>query len=543
MELFNELLTALSQSLRIEILDYYQRFYSYTLNLLEHKNIDIGNSIVRNDEKKNIGIINSIVETIASALNSIGITSKSIDFKENLTKEFLLRSNNEIKDYKELFDIIGKKFINIHLFNIIFEYIIDIDTEKLDNLDLFDLLPDNFKTKLNEFKKNLHFQDRDKFKVKSLYPSIGKLFDSTSLKIMDEINSNNDLDIDILKKLHDAKEKNIEALKNPILQDTRQYSLEEGQKNSVITPDLSCRSLNGDYYYDLFGNLPLLKSEIIKLVKIDFDNLISIAKNPEFLDLESLFYYVSIHQIFGLQIPFSTEEIINILTRYISGKIFSTGMYHISNPLSNFFGLSIISELKLINDIEIVDLLDIEMFLENELKLYLPQKLFLNYFTLMSLRILEKWGVILMEKKHLVSEQINYKQINKDENSLPLDLLCQLSLIKLLDDKTDLTLLKELYKDDLKLLISKKGLVNDNLTDSARVLLIFKILGINSKDDLSISILLNSILTNSEVFHNSNKMNKFHWSNDICALKVELRMTFWMLIALLEYEDVLETTN
>ncbi|MHA1106846.1 MAG: hypothetical protein ACTSPN_14205 [Promethearchaeota archaeon] len=539
MEVFKALLTELSQSLRVEILDYYQRFYSYTLDLFEHKNVDIDTSIIRNNEEQNIIIINSIVETIASALNSIGISSTSRDFKDKLTKEFLIVSKSGISNYKELFEFVGKKTINTNLFNIIFEFIFDIDTEKLDNLDLFDLLPDNFKSKINEFKKTLLLQKEDKFKVKSLYPSIGKLFNPTSLKIKDEANS----DVDILKKLHDAKEQNIEALKIPVLQDTQQLSSVEKQNDIALTPDLSSKSLNGEFYYDLFGNLPILKSEITKLLKIDLGNLKSIAMEPDFLDLESLFYYVGIHKIIGLQIPFKTEEIINILTRYISGKIFSTGIYHISNPLSNFFGLSIISELKLINDIEIIDLLDIEMFLENELKMYLPQKLLLNYFTLLSLRILEKWGVILMEKKHLLSEQINFKQINKDEKSLPLDLLCQLSLIKLLDDKTDLTWFKASYKEPLKLLISKKGLVNDNLTDSARVLLIFKMLGINSKEDSSVNILLNSIISNADVFQESKKIKNFHWSNDKWALKVELRMTFWLLIVLLQYEHVFEATN
>ena len=537
MEVFKALLTELSQSLRVEILDYYQRFYSYTLDLLEHKNVDINTSIIRNNEKQNIVIINSIVETIASALNSIGISSTSIDFKDNLTKEFLIVSKSGISNYKELFEFVGQKTIDMNLFNIIFEFILDIDTEKLDNLDLFDLLPDKFKSKINEFKKNLLFQDKEKIKVKSLYPSIAKIFNPTSLAIRDEPNFNNNADVDILKQLHEAKKENIEALKNPVLRDI------EEQIDFVIKPDLNYKSLNGEQYYDLFGNLPILKSEIKKLLKIDLGNLESIAIKTEFLDLESLFYYISICKIIGLPIPFKTEEIINILTRYISGKIFSTGMYHISNPLSNFFGLSIISELKLINDIEIIDLLDIEMFLENELKLYLPQKLLLNYFTLLSLRILEKRGVILMKKKHLLSEQINFKQINKDEKSLPLDLLYQLSLIKLLDDKTDLTWFKASYKEPLKLLISKKGLVNGNLTDSARVLLIFKMLGINSKDDSSVNILLNSIISNADVFQESKKINNFHWSNDKWALKVELRMTFWLLIALLEYEQVFEATN
>lgn len=542
MEEFKDLLTELSQSLRVEILDYYQRFYSYTLYLLEHKNVDVDIKIIRNNDEHNLSIINIIVETIASALNSIGISSTLLNFKDNLTKEFVIGSKSELSTYKELFEFVGEETINANLFNIIFEYVIDIDTEKLDNLDLFDLLPDNFKSKLDEFKKNLLIQNKDIIKAKSLYPSLGKLFNRTSLKIRDDpITNNNNADIDILTKLHEAKEQNIEALKNPVLEET-QFSYAKEQKESKPVLDLISNSPNGENYYDLFGNLPILKSEIVKLLKINFSNLKSIALQPEFLDLESLFYYISIYKIFGLPIPFKTEEMLNILTDYVSGKIFSTGMYHISNPLSNFFGLSIISDLKLLNDIEIIDLLDIEMFLENELKLYLPQKLLLNYFTLLGLRILEKWGVVLTEKKHLLSEQINFKQINDDENSLPIDLLCQISIIKLLDDKTDLKWFKESYKENLKLLISKKGLVNDNLTDSARVLLIFKMLDINSKDDSSINILLNSIISSGDVFQSNDKISTFHWSNDKWALKSELRMTFWLLLTLLNYEDVFKAT-
>ena len=543
MEEIKDILSELSQSLRVEILDYYQQFYSYTLYLLEHKNVDVDTKIIRNNEEPNLSIINSIVEVIASALNSIGISSTLLNFKDNLTKEFVIGSKSGISTYKELFEFVGGETINTNLFNIIFEYIIDIDTKKLDNLDLFDLLPDNFKSKLNEFKKNLLIQNKDIIKAKSLYPSIGKIFNRTSLKIRDEpITNNNNADNDILKKLHEAKEQNIEALKNPVLQEIQYPSAKEQKKPDPVL-DLSSKLPNRKNYYDLFGNLPILKSEIVKLLKINFSNLESIALHPELLDLESLFYYISIYKIFGLPIPFKTEEILNFLTGYVSGKIFSTGMYHISNPLSNFFGLSIISELKLLNDIEIIDILDIEMFLENEIKLYLPQKLLLNYFTLLSLRILEKWGVVLTEKKHLLSEQIDLKQINNDENTLPIDLLCQLSIIKLLDDKTDLKWFKESYKENLKLLISKKGLVNDNLTDSARVLLIFKMLDINSKDESSVNVLLNSIISNGDVFQVNNKISTFHWSNDKWALKSELRMTFWLLLTLLNYEDVFKATN
>lgn len=537
MEVFKSLLTELSQSLKKEIYDYYQGFYLYIVDLLEHKNVDINHPIDLDKEDRNLEIINNIVETISSALNSIGIASISMDFKDSLREEFLIVSKSGIIDFKQLLEIVGLKPIKKNLFNIILEYILDIDTEKLENLDLFDLLPKNFKSILSIFKMNFSMQDKDKEVMKALYPSLENFFDPTTLKIKDSPTSYNDNDLDILKKLQEAKEDNIEALKTPTLQ--------EFEQNDILRKkDPSFKLSIGDYYYDLFGNLPKISNNIQNLLKIDLGNLKSIALNkPELFDLENLFYYISICRIFDLSLPFTTENIIKILKHYISGNLFSTGMYHLSNPLSNFFGLSILSELKLIKDTELVDLLDVEIFLESELKLYLPHKLILNFFTLLSLRILEKWGVILTEKKHLLSEQLNFRLISNNEKGFPLDLMCQLSIIKLLDDDTDLTWFKEKYKEDLKGLISKKGLVNDNLTDSARVLLIFKMLGIDSAEDSSVNILLNSIISKCEVFQGTNLNSMFNWSNDKWALKSELRMTFWILIVLLHYENMFDPTN
>ncbi len=539
MEEIKNLLTQLSQSFQAEILDYYQRFYSYSLYLFEHKNIDIDLIIIRNNEENHIKIINMMVETIISALNSIGINSKSIDFKDNLTKEFLLASKTDLKDYKDLFKFVGQNIINANLLKIIIEYIIEIDTKKLENLDLFDLLPDNFKLKLDELKRNFFFQEKELIKIQAFFPSIEKIIDPITLKIRTDENSDKiNEDMDILKKLHDAKERNIEVLKTPVLPHIQNSK----EQNSVFLslPEQRYESLQGEYYFDLYGNLPDLNNKVKNLLKINLKNLDSLALKPEFLDLESLFYYISIHKIYGLSLPFKTEEIITILEGYISGKVFSTGKYHISNPLSNFFGLSILSELNLLNDLEIIDLLDIEMFLENELKSYLPEKLMLNYFSLLSLRILEKWGVVLTEKRHLLSEQINFRQINNDEGTLPLDLLCHLSIIKLLDNKTDLTLFKKIYLAKLNLLITKEGLINDNLTDTARVLLIFKMLNINYKEEPSVNVMLNSIITKAFLFQNNDATSPFHWSNDKLTLKAELRMAFWLLIALLQFEYVFD---
>ena len=68
-------------------------------------------------------------------------------------------------------------------------------------------------------------------------------------------------------------------------------------------------------------------------------------------------------------------------------------------------------------------------------------------------------------------------------------------------------------------------------------------LDIDSAEDSSVNILLNSIISKCEVFQGTNHNNIFHWSNDKLALKSELRMTFWLLMALLRYEHLFEPTN
>ncbi|GAI01110.1 unnamed protein product, partial [marine sediment metagenome] len=98
------------------------------------------------------------------------------------------------------------------------------------------------------------------------------------------------------------------------------------------------------------------------------------------LDLENLYYAINIFKMLGEELQVEPGYVENIVSNFISGKVFSTGRYHKPSPITIYHGLSVLSELEVLNNSELVDLLDIEMFLENELSPFIPEKLSLNFF-------------------------------------------------------------------------------------------------------------------------------------------------------------------
>ncbi|GAH31511.1 unnamed protein product, partial [marine sediment metagenome] len=143
------------------------------------------------------------------------------------------------------------------------------------------------------------------------------------------------------------------------------------------------------------------------------------------------------------------------------------------NPISIYHGLSILLELDLLNAFEVVDLLDIEMFLENELNkiFYKSEKVALNFFTILSLKLLEKSGGIITTKSHLIEPLANLDLFNLEGFKLSTDMFFYLSLLRLLDNNIDLNNLQAPYVAELEKQILPNGSVNDNITDTARTLL------------------------------------------------------------------------
>jgi len=79
------------------------------------------------------------------------------------------------------------------------------------------------------------------------------------------------------------------------------------------------------------------------------------------------------------------------------------------------------------------------------------------------------------------------------------------------------------------------GSINGSITESARALLIFRMFNSNDTEIRPISNLLNFLNQNLSIFKISSDTNYFNWKNDKLALKIELRMLFWAMIALSQY--------
>jgi len=248
-----------------------------------------------------------------------------------------------------------------------------------------------------------------------------------------------------------------------------------------------------------------------------------------------LFYGISIFKMLGEELELEPGYVKNIINNFISGKVFSTGRYHRPNPISIYHGLSILLELDLLNAFEVVDLLDIEMFLENELNNFIPEKIFLNFFTILSFKMLEKSGGIITDKSHLIEPLANLDLFNLEGFKSYADMFFYLGLLKLLDERIDFNNLQASYLTELAKQILPNGSVNSNTTDTARTLLILVLLDSPENEISMTSKLLKFLNQNLNFFIENQDFGDFNWNNNKIAFKIELRMLFWMLLALSQY--------
>jgi hypothetical protein len=500
-----------------EIFESYEKCTTYINDLIISRKVNIMLDITTETEETIKKTIITIINATNSALTTIGVPTDDISSDNELFRESFEENRNIYSNYNSFLQIGLKDYVNRHLFVIFLEYLINVDKIKMENLDLFDLLPREFLNKLNQFKNEIKISEDVKKRLIVFITEIWKYFDSSNLtfKLTNfEMKESMDAtsEADILKMLQEARMDNINALKQPV-------NRVQEQKQSFL---------------DYFVSFPKLSS--IEKIEIDINQLIEILKTPqELFDLENLFYTISIFKMLGVENPLEANEIINIISEFVSGSVFSTGKYHIPNPVSIFYGLSILTEMDLLNNSDIIDLLDIEMFLENELNKFMPEKLTLNFYTVLGLRLLENNGGIITDKNHLIKPLVNLDLFNLDEFKPSSDLFFYLGLLRLLDSRVDFRDLKDFYLDELKQRMLPNGSIDGSITESARALLIFTILNSNDTELNTISNLLNFLNQNLSVFKDTLDTNSFNWKTGKLALKIELRMLFWAMIALSQY--------
>jgi len=509
-----------------EINESYEKCLSYINDLLISKKVNIMLNINTEPEEIIIKTINAMINATNSALTSIGVSTDNLSSDKELFRKNFEENRNLYSNYNSFLQLGLKDYVNRHLFVIFIEYLTNIDKIKMENLDLFDLLPREFLNKLNQFKNEIQISEDAKNRFNFFITEIWKYFDSSSLTFKStsfEMKESMDAasEADILKMLQEARMGNINALKQPENRIQEQIQLNMEKKQSFL---------------EYFVTFPRLSQSIVEKIGIDINQLSEILKfSQELLDLENLFYAISIFKMLGVESPLEANDIINIVSEFVSGRVFSTGKYHIPNPVSMFYGLSILTEIDLLNNSGIIDLLDIEMFLEREISKFMPEKLTLNFFTVLSLRLLENNGGIITDKSYLIKPLVNLDLFNLDGFKPSSDIFFYLALLRLLDSRIDFSNLKGLYLDELKQRMLPNGSIDGSITESSRALLIFRMLNSNNTELNPISNLLNFLNQNLSVFKNTFDTNYFNWKTGKLALKIELRMLFWAMLALSQY--------
>jgi len=509
--------------LKGDVYNFYTIYESYIKDLIISKKVSISAIIDNETEEQINSTIYQIISTTNSAFMTIGVSKEKINSNQDLFQDSFISKRHIFTDYNSFLQLGLKDYINKHLFVIIIEYIIDAEDKIIENLDLFDLLPRQFLSNLRILRKKIVISEESKKSFRTFYNDIETYYNPSNLtfkKIDFKIQElKEDISEDsILKRLQDARVDNLAVLQHPV---SHEGSVHQIESQSLLS---------------IFLDFPPVSQSIIDKIRIDVKQLTNfVNSSPEFLDLENLFYCINILKMLGVRNQFEPEYIKKVVSNFINGGVFSTGRYHIPNPMSVFYGLSILYELNMLNNGEVIDLLDVEMLLENELTNIVPEKIILHFFTILCLKLLEKNGGIITDKKYLIEPLAEVDVFNLEGFKPASDIFFFLGLMNLLDKNIDFNIFKEPYLLELKNKITPNGSLNETITETARGLLSLQLLGLQDKELNIISGFLNFLNLNVNMFKVESNFPEFDWKSDKIAFKIELRMLFWLLLAFSQY--------
>jgi hypothetical protein len=541
MKEITDILTVFFNIFRNDVLEYYQKSYSYLKDLVVYKKINLDKKIEKENENQVKFALEQILKAVKTGLNTIGIPIEQLnEYQKDFFKTISV-PRNEISDYKSYFEYYLQNYVNILLFDIIIDYLLDIDEKKLENVNLFDLLPPYFLSKLNEFKRS-HFskiETKEIFKQQN-YKNFINFKDLTITKPIEAPRDN------ILDQLREAKEGFIETLKTQ-KKEVLKPSIELEKKDIVISEEIPQKKvskslpktvqslniiLNTNTFIDYYGNFKPIHHGIINKIKVDKLSLINLkVVNLEYFDLENLYYYVSILKMLNIQNPFDQTEIIELLKNFVKGWVFSSSKNTAPDSINLFYGLAIFSEFDLLNKTDIIDLQEIVNFIKNELEVTLPEKLQLNLYSILCAILITKIQKRKFDQQITIGSffELDLKDYKNFKPSL--DIFHHLSLLKITGNEEIIDKIKLSYAEEIKNQIIPNDSVNDLITESSRALLILHLLEIKQYEDKLWNNLLNFILTKTEFFTTEDLDSRFNWRSDACAFKIELQMLYWALLA------------
>lgn len=561
MKNITDILTGFFSIMKNEIFEYYQKSYSYLKDLVAYKKIDLKIKTETKSEKQIKATLGKMLKAIKTGLNTLGVSMDMINQKQTNFLETLNSIGGLDPDYYSYFDIYMKKYINEVLFVILLEYLLDIDVKKLENVNLFDLLPDHFIPKLNEFKSE--YINSEEIKKEFQQYDYKNSINFTDLTI---IEPKQETEPDILTQLREAKQDIIETLKTPKkellkspIESIKKKPIQEeliplnkSIVQKVPTAALNHRSrtlpkidedfgilIDSNTFIDKIGHFSPINYVRANEISIDKVNLINLTMiNPKFFDLENLFYYLSIIKMLNLESPFNDIETLEIVKHFINGRVFSSSKNNIPDSKNIFYGLAILSEMNLLDKTDLIDLREIEGFIKSELEIFIPEKLESNLYSLFCLKLIGKNRTISFNKSLIVKLMQNINLTNLENFKPPLDIYNHLASVKLLDKEINLDQFKINYINEIKKLREQNGSIRNLITDSALALLIFNLLDLKDHEQELCDNLLNYILNTTKFFNIENLDKDFNWQTDKLGFKIELETLYWALLASSQYASV-----
>ncbi|KKN33394.1 hypothetical protein LCGC14_0804250 [marine sediment metagenome] len=558
MEDIQNFLNKFLKMVKIEVFDYYDRSQSYLKDLISYKNVNLKKQTKDENEEILKETLEKILKAIKTGLNTIGVPIHNITMVQTTFLNDIHKKGNVIDSYGSYLELYFKDYINPILFTIIIEYIFDIEVQKFENLKLFKLIPHNFIGKLNVFKeKNIATSEVRSYFIQNNFDDV---LDFTKLTLKKGKSQINIIDkersplesekgkksvTDILTRLEKAKMNSIERLKSPknkiIKIDTEILPSKPQPENKPLPqPKLALPTIEQNKKaLNYLTILPIVNPDLAQKFNIDIGNLLnSRVINPDLLDLENLYYYISILKMLRIEFPYTFIEIKEILKKYVRDKIFSSSTDSFPDSINIFHGLSILNEFNLITNSNIIDIDKTEKFLKSKLKIFVPEKLKMNYYTLLSLIILEN-SEFIKENEEDYLNRISKLNILSLENSNPIsDIYHIVAFIKLLDKSANLPEFKTKYLNELKTTLNSQPSSNSLITETAKTLLLLDFLDVKNQETILVSHLLKEVITTTIFFNLESLDIDFNWRNDKLAYKIELKMVFWILLACSQYSTL-----
>ncbi len=541
MKEITEILTDFFAIMKDDILEYYHRSHSYLKDLILYKKLDL-NRKTSNEREKNLSLnLKKMLKAVRTGLNTIGVPINKLNKCEKDFMETLDKNRAEIQDYNNYFQIYLTNYVNKILFNILIDYLLEVDTKKLENVNIFDLLPPYFISNLNDFKKK-HFDTPETINLfkRQNFDNYINFSDST-------LKSGEDSELNILKQLREAKQDIIETLKLPqnelntlkMAPPQDKAILKEKilpSKTTIHPEQVLHTELISNTFLDYFGQFPPINIDITNRFIIKKDNLIKSKEfNKDIFDLENLYHYIAILKMLNIKFPFTNGELLGTVRDYVNGKIFSSSKEDLPDSKNIFYGLALFSELNLLNKTDLIDLQKLEKYLKSEIDNFIPEKLEFNLYLILCIKLLGKNCKIKFNRK-LILELLLKINLSTIEDFIPsLDIFNYLALIKLLDKDVSLEQFEIFFTNELKKLLTSDGSINDSITESARALLIFDLLNLKDREPELCNKLLNYILNTTDFFSNNNLDENFNWQNDKFGFKIELEILYWALLGSSQY--------